>query len=182
MREAIVNAFVHNNWERENPPKFEIFNDHISITSTGGIPNGISHEEFLKGYSFPRYPELMRVFKDLELVEQLGTGITRIMKAYDESVYEFSTNFIRVNLKYNSSKLLENMDKKSYVLDEMEDKIVNIMTNNPKITLEEVANNIKKSLSTVDRKVKKLKAIDIIERVGSDKDGYWKINDYPRDY
>lgn len=176
VREAIVNAFVHNNWERENPPKFEIFNDHISITSTGGIPNGISQDEFLKGYSFPRYPELMRVFKDLELVEQLGTGITRIMKAYDKSVYEFSTNFIRINLKYNSNKLLDNMDKKSYVLDEMENKIVDIMINNPKITLGEVANNIKKSLSTVDRKVKKLKTNGIIERVGSDKDGYWQIN------
>lgn len=49
VREAIVNAIVHNKWQLENPPKFEIFNDHISITSTGGLPNNITEKEFLRG-------------------------------------------------------------------------------------------------------------------------------------
>jgi predicted HTH transcriptional regulator len=79
VREAILNAFVHTLWEREYPPKFEIFNDHIAISSTGGLPINVTEDDFFKGYS-ARHPELMRIFKDLELVEQLGTGIIRILK------------------------------------------------------------------------------------------------------
>ena len=44
----------------------------------------VIEEEFLEGYSAPKNPELMRVFRDLELVEHLGTGIRRILKKYDK--------------------------------------------------------------------------------------------------
>lgn len=42
IKEAILNSFVHTLWEREYPPKFEIFNNHISISSTGGLPLNVS--------------------------------------------------------------------------------------------------------------------------------------------
>ncbi len=78
LREAIINAFVHNDFTGEVPPKFELFSDRIEITSVGGLPEGLSKQEFFEGYSVPRNKELMRVFKDLNLVEQLGSGVPRI--------------------------------------------------------------------------------------------------------
>ena len=51
LREAILNAFVHNDYTTEVPPKFEFFDDRIEITSTGGLPNGLSQKEFFEGYS-----------------------------------------------------------------------------------------------------------------------------------
>ncbi|HAV54127.1 MAG TPA: transcriptional regulator, partial [Aequorivita sp.] len=42
LREAIINAFVHNDYTNEIPPKFEIFSDRIEITSAGGLPEGLS--------------------------------------------------------------------------------------------------------------------------------------------
>ena len=47
--------------------------DRIEITSAGGLPEGLSKQEFFEGFSVPRNKELMRIFKDLELVEQLGS-------------------------------------------------------------------------------------------------------------
>jgi len=44
--------------------------------------------------------QLMRVFKDLEIVEQMGAGIHRILQAYPQSIYPFSQNFIRVVLPF----------------------------------------------------------------------------------
>ena len=38
----------------------------------------------------------MRVFKDVGLVEQLGSGMSRILKAYDKSIFQISEHFIRV--------------------------------------------------------------------------------------
>ena len=96
LREAIINAFVHNDYTNEIPPKFEIFDDRIEITSAGGLPESLSQEEFFEGFSVPRNKEIMRVFKDLDLVEQLGSGIPRILESYSKECFKFSDNFLRM--------------------------------------------------------------------------------------
>ena len=48
LREAVLNAIIHNDYTTEVPPKFEIFDDRIEITSTGGLPNGLSKEDFFR--------------------------------------------------------------------------------------------------------------------------------------
>lgn len=95
LREAVINAIVHNDYTREVPPKFEIFSDRIEITSAGTLPEGLTQAEFFEGYSIPRNKELMRIFKDLELVEQLGSGIPRITQFFAESCFRFTENFLR---------------------------------------------------------------------------------------
>lgn len=96
LREAVINAIIHNDYSNEVPPKIEIFSDRIEITSTGGLVQGMTEEEFFSGYSAPRNKELMRVFKDVHLVEQLGSGMIRILKKYDRSIFTITPNFIRV--------------------------------------------------------------------------------------
>ncbi len=44
----------------------------------------------------PRNRELMRVFRDLDLVEHLGSGMNRILKAYDRSIFKLSENFLEI--------------------------------------------------------------------------------------
>lgn len=171
VREAIINAIVHNEWETENPPKFEIFSNHISITSTGGLPNNITKEEFLKGYSFPKHPELMRVFKDLDLVEQLGTGIIRILKVYNKDVYEFSNNFIKVNFNYNDAELLDDNSK----ISEIGTEILKLINKNKYITQMEMIDMLNIGRTTLTKNISKLKNDNYLKRVGSNKKGYWKI-------
>ncbi len=96
LREAVINAFVHNDYTAEVPPKFEFFADRIEITSAGGLPEGLSHDEFFEGYSVPRNKEIMRIYKDLNLVEHLGSGVPRILENYSKDCFKFSTNFLRM--------------------------------------------------------------------------------------
>ena len=179
VKEAITNAFVHTLWEREYPPKFEIFNDHISISSTGGLPLHVSKTDFLKGFSAPTHPELMRVFKDLELVEQLGTGIIRILKSYSKDVYEFSDNFIRVNFKFRTSETLVNIpksvDNNIYSLSETQENILKLIRKNSRITQKEISNNLGINITTVARNLKDLKNKNVINRIGSNKNGQWEL-------
>lgn len=98
LREAVINAFVHNDYTKEVAPKFEIFDDRLEITSYGSLPEGLSKSEFFEGYSIIRNKELMRIFKDLDLVEQLGSGIPRILQAYSKDSFDFSENFLRITL------------------------------------------------------------------------------------
>lgn len=70
----------------------------MEITSYGSLPEGLSKSEFFEGYSIIRNKELMRIFKDLDLVEQLGSGIPRILQAYSKDSFDFSENFLRITL------------------------------------------------------------------------------------
>ena len=42
--------------------------------------------------------ELMRIYRDVELVESLGSGIPRILWAYGEDCFKFTVYFIRITL------------------------------------------------------------------------------------
>jgi len=99
-REAIINAVVHNDYSYGGTPKIEFFSDRMEITSMGGLPYGVSESDFFSGFSVPRNKEIMRVFRDLEIVEQLGSGIPRILEAYSKDVFEIRDSFIRIVLPY----------------------------------------------------------------------------------
>jgi predicted HTH transcriptional regulator len=100
LREAVINAIVHNDYTREVPPVFEIYADRITITSYGGLVEGLAKDDFLSCLSMPRNRELMRVFRDVDLVEQLGSGMSRILKAYDERVFECKRNFLIITFPF----------------------------------------------------------------------------------
>jgi predicted HTH transcriptional regulator len=96
LREALINAMVHNDYTREVPPVVEIYADRLSITSYGGLVPGLSRDEFFSGRSMPRNRELMRVYRDLDFVEQLGSGMNRILSAYSQDVFKITENFLEV--------------------------------------------------------------------------------------
>ena len=100
LKEAVINAIVHNDYSLEVPPVFEIYADRLEITSYGGLPMGLSEEDFFACRSMPRNRELMRVFKDLDLVEQLGSGMTRILSAYPKEIFSFTSHFMTVKYCY----------------------------------------------------------------------------------
>lgn len=87
---------IHNDYTSEVPPKFEFFDDRIEITSFGSLPQGMTEKEFFEGYSVPRNKELMRVFRDLDLVEHLGSGVPRILRTYGKECFKFTENFLRM--------------------------------------------------------------------------------------
>lgn len=115
MREAVINAIVHSDFSREIPPVFEIFSDRMVFTSYGGLIPGQSEQEFFSCSSMPRNRELMRVFKDVGLVEQLGSGMSRILKVYDKSIFKISEHFIKVEFPFSILKdMSSNDDNKKY--------------------------------------------------------------------
>ena len=179
---------MHNDYTRELAPKFEIFQDRIEITSAGALPEGLSESEFFEGFSVPRNKELMRVFKDVDLVEQLGSGIPRILETYGKECFQFSANFLR--MVFPSAEPVYKEEEKEATkegladrlvdrlvdeLAESQQKIIQLILNNPKISKREMAESIGISTTAIDNNIKTLKEKDIIERIGSDRSGYWKI-------
>ena len=171
LREAVINAILHNDYSYSNPPKFEMFSDRIEITSTGGLPWGMTKEDFFNGKSCPRNPELMRIFQDMELVERLGSGVRRILNAYAPDVFEISDTFFRVTFRYKQA-FDEPVQKTTQKTTQ---KILAAIEANPQITRQELAKITGISESGVKWQLKKLKDEGIIDRVGSLKGGKWVV-------
>lgn len=103
LKEAVINAMVHSDYTLSTTPIIELYSDRIEITSGGGLPQGLSQEEFLEGVTAPRNKELIRVFKDVDLIENIGSGVLRILDAYDKSCFKFMEHFLRVSFKYREN-------------------------------------------------------------------------------
>ena len=84
FREAIANALIHRVWDVEAQIRVLMYDDKIEIISPGGLPAGITEEEYLSGkLSILRNRNLANVFYRLGFVEIFGTGITRIKQLYE---------------------------------------------------------------------------------------------------
>ena len=176
VREAVVNAIVHNDWSNEYSPKFEIFSDRLVISSNGGIQDNTTKEEFLEGFSLPKNKELMKVFNDLDLVEQMGTGIIRILQSYNKDSFEFFPNFIRVTFPFNENKFKTNTKEiKNNNLTEIQNSIIGLMIDSPTITQETLARLLDVNIRTIQRNIKTLIDVGLIERIGATKKGEWIV-------
>ena len=103
FREAIANGLIHRMWDVNSHIRISMFDNHIDIVSPGGLPSGISEEEYLNGKtSVLRNRNLANVFYRLGFVEIFGTGITRIKQLYESSFvkprFEVSENTIKIEL------------------------------------------------------------------------------------
>ena len=176
LKEAVINAIVHTDYSYEVPPVVEIFYNRITITSYGGLPTGLSRENFFRGRSMPRNRELMRVFHDVNLAEQLGSGMSRILEVYDPSIFTFEDNFLIVTFPFADGFMLPLGNVNGNVNgDETEKIILNCVRQNPKFTLEKIAEHTGVSKRTVSRQMKILQEIGIVKRIGSSKTGYWEV-------
>lgn len=82
VREAIINAVVHADYaQRGAPIRVSIFDDRIEVESPGLLPFGLTIEDILQGISKLRNRVLGRVFRELGLIEQWGSGIGRMIGA-----------------------------------------------------------------------------------------------------
>lgn len=184
LREAIINAFVHNDYTTEIPPKFEIFDDGIEITSAGGLPESFSQEEFFEGFSVPRNDEIMRIFKDLDLVEQLGSGIPRILESYPKECFKFSDNFLRTT--FPVVEIASQINEKDSVisdgavggaipnLTERQKEVLEIIIKDDKISYRTIAEEMKINESAVLKHIAQLKEKGYIERIEGTR-GFWKV-------
>ena len=79
-----------------------------------------------------------------------------------------------MHIHYNETVKPAN-DTVKTINDTVNDTVFYLINENKNITATEICERLNMSLSTVKRKIKNLKEEGIIERIGSDKTGYWKI-------
>lgn len=85
VREAIINAIVHADYSLPGSDiKVAVFSDRIEITNPGLLPFGMTMQAALSGVSILRNRVVGRIFRELDMIEQWGSGIGRIFSSCRE--------------------------------------------------------------------------------------------------
>lgn len=182
LREAVLNAIIHNDYINGSYLVFELCDDRLVVISTGGLPVGLTKDEFFRGLSHPRNRELMRIFSDMDLCEQLGSGMKKILKTYPKNIFDISEHFISVNFQYNKEAmdiLNKNnnvgLNTKEIELSEIAILVLKAFENNEKMTQQQIADNLQVTVRTVQRAIKELTDKGYIQREGSKKSGQYIV-------
>ena len=83
VREALLNLLVHREYSFRASTFISLYADRLEFTSIGGLVSGVSLNDITMGISVCRNTKLANVFYRLELIEAYGTGIIKIMEAYE---------------------------------------------------------------------------------------------------
>ena len=185
LREASLNAIIHNDYINGSYPIFSVYDNRIEILSTGGLPGDLTEDEFFKGRSHPRYRELIRIFTDLDLGEQLGSGMKKIMTAYKPQDYKISKNFVIARFLYNEHavKTINTSDSRGDSRGDLQDnninefqiKIINLIKNDNKMSMKKIADNLGETTRTIEYHVEILKNTGRLIRHGGAHGGYWEV-------
>lgn len=178
FKEAIINSLAHRDYyDKGGRITIELFNDRVEVTNPGGLVSSIGKNEFGKKSS-SRNPLIFGLFERMRLVEQIGSGISRmrdLMKEEGLTPPEFNTDGMF------TVAFRRPFDFESWV-----NHWVNHLSEKNIIILKSIHENqeIKKSTlqqltdlspSTLDYNIEILKKTGLLEREGT-KGGVWILH------
>ncbi|MGI6680394.1 MAG: ATP-binding protein [Bdellovibrionota bacterium] len=198
-REAIINAFVHNLWVDGNAPMITIYNNRLEVLSHGSLPKKQTKEGFFSGVSIPVNQKLSDIFLQLHISERSGRGVPTIVNIYGKKAFDFRENSIVVTIPFNrinninvgdkvgdkathkvTHKATHNVTKKlgdGVVLNKTRNRILEEMKKNPQITRKELGESLDLKKTAIQNNISYLRNNGYIKRVGSNRTGYWEVND-----
>ena len=205
VQEALVNALIHRDYSVVGSEvHVDIYDDRLEIYSPGGMYDGTFIQELdpMNISSSRRNPVIADVFARMDLMERRGSGLRKIIEAYEaEENYKenlkpefrstessFTTvlknlNYVGQNVGQNVTQNVtqsegenegQNEGKKLKPKDRRE-RIITIIKENPKITAYDISKKFNVTDRTIERDLKVLTDNNIIEYVGSARGGYWKV-------
>ena len=182
LREAVLNAFIHNDWVDLNSPMISVFTDRIEILSYGSLPNRQTLSGFFAGKSKPRCNELAEVFLQLRISERSGRGVTKIVDTYGKETIEIEEDYIKVTIpfayeRYFGVSVTEQKTEQKPLkqTDKVKSMILTEMRHNASVTTNQLMELTGLKKTSVQNYLRDLTHNGYIKRIGSRKGGYWEV-------
>lgn len=186
IREVLTNALVHADYSIKGMnPRVAIFSDRLEIENPGMLPFGYTLEEFIAGVSHVRNKVIARVFRELNLMEEWGTGYRRITEACQAGGYhipaweEFGTA-IRVVFRSHPAaqetiKLYPHQEVKELTL--RQQKILNFLYKKEPLSAKKIHKGLKEKISerSFRNDLLELKAQGLLKMMGSGPSTLWTL-------
>ncbi len=169
VREALLNLLVHRDYFFSASALISIYDDRIEFVSIGGLMPGIDLEDILAGISVCRNQNLANVFYRLHLIEAYGTGLAKIMEAYEGTSEKplisttknsFKITLPNVNAKYETKTAPEPIEIIPSIPvwepDSNEQRVLAYVRKHGAITRPEAEELLGISASTASRMIRKM--------------------------
>lgn len=187
VREMIANSVAHRSYLEPGNIQVALFDDRLEVTSPGMLLNGVSIKKMKEGYSKPRNRAIASAFAYMKIIEKWGSGIPRMLrecKGYglpEPKFIDFDGDF-RVNMFRNTEIGSANGDNYTVfgTIDtkrQDEEKILELIRNNPRITQNLIKEQTDLSLRTVKRIMADLQKSGRVNRIGNNRSGKWQVNE-----
>lgn len=165
LREAIVNAVVHADYaQRGTPLRIAIFDDRIEVDNPGGLPPGLTIEDIRQGVSKLRNRVLGRVFHELRLIEQWGSGIQRMTAVCHEAGLP-EPQFLELGSGFRVTFLREPQAEPG--MDKLNSQILALLRDRPEVSPSAIAAHIGRTPRATRDRLAKLAQWGLIVAVGS---------------
>ena len=184
LREAIINAVIHRSYMGAHT-QLRISPDGLNLWNAGGLPPGIGIDDLKKWHlSKPRNEFLADVFFKGGMIEAWGRGTVKIVDECKKAGLpepEFREEFGGFSVAFRKGKLGERVvdkvvDKVGERLAINQQKIIELIEKEPSISARKLSGLIGISQRKIQENMAKLKAMGILERMGPDKGGTWRVN------
>lgn len=163
LREVIINALVHSDYSQRGAPiRIAYFDDRIEVENPGILLPGMTIEDMMQGISKIRNSVIARVFRELRLIEQWGSGIPSIMRQAQELgvrsplIQEIGmrlrfTVFLPKPQTFEGQKSLSRsvtvagragVETKKKSSEKSSEKILRLLVKNPQMTIAELAGEL----------------------------------------
>lgn len=173
IRESLLNFLVHRDYSYRWSSSINIYPDSIEFISYGGLVPGVTKQDIMNGVSACRNEKLAHIFYRLELIEQFGTGISKIFASYagaDEqpSIVINPHSFVITlpNTHPDTDFYAPKGDKNKTGFDQREKMVVEYVQIHGKATKHEVVELLDTSPATASRILKQMTDKRLLARKG----------------
>jgi ATP-dependent DNA helicase RecG len=102
LRELLMNAVMHRNYDSNSPIRFYAFRDHIEIQNPGGLYGEATAENFPTRNSY-RNPVIAEAMKSLGFVNRFGYGVQRAQALLKQNgnppaIFDFDPHSVLVKI------------------------------------------------------------------------------------
>jgi ATP-dependent DNA helicase RecG len=161
LREALLNMLVHRDYAFSASAFIRMYTDRIEFVSVGGLVSGITLEDISMGISVCRNAKLAYIFYRLELIEAYGTGIQKIMDAYQENSrkpeIQISNNAFKIILpNRNADSFQEESKNQQAQARTLEEEIILMTKKQGFVTRKEVESLLDMPQTSCGRLLKKM--------------------------
>jgi ATP-dependent DNA helicase RecG len=180
IREALVNALAHADYSTKGSHiQIAIYDNRLEIQNPGMLPFGFTFEDLKAGVSRVRNRVIARVFHELQLMEEWGSGYKRIIEAcreggYPEPKWEELGTSIRVTFyPHAQTQLFGKIDSE---IEEREQRILSLFDKEEPLPFREIYKRLSPPISerTLRYDLKQLQQKNLLVSKGNGRGKFWK--------
>jgi ATP-dependent DNA helicase RecG len=189
VREAIVNAVLHRDYTSSGSVRVMLFSDRLEVWNPGTLPPSLTLAQLRQPHgSVPGNPLLAELLYLTQYIERMGTGTGDMIERCRTAglrgpefrcertglwvEFGFPLSGVEPTTETPVKTLVETPGKTP---GKTPPRILELLQKNPNLTVPDIALQISKSESAVQRGIMKLQIAGRLKRAGSRKSGYWEV-------